>query len=273
MDSDQARRDAGAAIFAQDDVAASYFARPPYAPALYEALLALTAGRTRALDIGCGPGKVARVLAEHFGEVVALDPSGPMIAAGQAADAGAHPNIVWVQARAEDYDDAAPFDLATFGCSIHWTDPAALFPRLARRTPLVAALNDAPIFPAPAPPCGHAAWIDFLAVWFERTGRRLPDAWRTPAAAAWSQLGPHEAWLDIVGRERFVFTYEQSVDDFVAGNHARMNWNRRMMGPAVVAAFDAALDRLMRPFATHGVLTLDAASELVWGAPRSTPNT
>jgi SAM-dependent methyltransferase len=271
MDSDQTRRDAGAAIFAQDDVAASYFGRPPYAPALHHLLLAQTAGRSRALDIGCGPGKVARVLAEHFDAVVALDPSGPMIAAGQAADAGAHPNIMWVQARAEDYESAAPFDIATFGCSIHWTDPAALFPKLARWTPLVAVLNDAPIFPSPAPPCGHEAWIEFLAVWFERTGRRLPEDWRTPRAEAWSPLGSHEAWLDIAGRRRFAATYEQRVDDFVAGNHARMNWNRRMMGAEVVAEFDAALDALMRPFATDGVLTLEAASELVWGAPRAAP--
>jgi SAM-dependent methyltransferase len=271
MDSDQARRDAGAAIFAQDDVAASYYARPPYPPALYDALLAQTPGRARALDIGCGPGKVARVLADHFGEVVALDPSAPMIAAGKAADAGAHGNIVWVQARAEDYDDPGTFDLATFGASIHWTDPAALFPKLARWTPLVALLNDAPTFPAPAPPCGHDAWIDFLALWFERTGRRIPEAWRTPNPDAWAPLGPHGAWLDILGRRRFTATFRQSVEDFVIGNHARMNWNRRMMGPATVTAFDAALDALMRPFAADGMLTLDVASELLWGAPRASP--
>jgi hypothetical protein len=146
-----------------------------------------------------------------------------------------------------------------------------LFPKLARWTPLVAVLNDAPTFPAPAPPCGHDAWIDFLAVWFECTGRSIPEAWRTPDSDAASSLGAHDTWLDVAERRRFTFRYRQSVEDFIAGNHARMNWNRRMMGPAVVAGFDAALDQLMRAFVTDGMLTLDAASELISGAPRMAP--
>ena len=51
-----AARATGAAIFTQGDVVASYYARQPYAPAAYRALLAMVAGRSRALDLGCGPG-------------------------------------------------------------------------------------------------------------------------------------------------------------------------------------------------------------------------
>ncbi len=270
-DDEARRRIAGAAVFAEDDVAASYYARTPYAPALYDRLLALAPRRGRALDIGCGPGKVAMVLAGHFAEVVALDPSAPMIAAGRAADAGRHGNISWVQMLAEDYEASAGFDLVTAGCSIHWTDPTVLFPKLARWTPVVALLNDAPIFPLPSPPCGHETWIDFLDHWFTRTGRQLPSAWRTPDPDAAAPLGPHGEWIDIAGRERFAFTFHQSLEDFVVGNHARGNWNRRMMGEDVVTEFDAALADLMRPYASDGMLTLQAESELVWGAPRGSP--
>src|SRR5579871_5060233 len=84
-------RERGAAIFAAEDVAASYHGRPPYAPALYEALLALVPGRARVLDLGAGPGKIARVLADHFAEVVALDRSAAMLAVGRAEAAGRHP--------------------------------------------------------------------------------------------------------------------------------------------------------------------------------------
>ena len=97
---DQAMRDVVGAIFAEADVARCYHARPPYAPALCHRLLELVPGRHRALDLGCGPGKVAVVLAEHFDEVVALDPSEPMLAAGQAADEGRHPNIAWTRGKA-----------------------------------------------------------------------------------------------------------------------------------------------------------------------------
>lgn len=106
-----AARAAGAAIFADPDVAACYPARPPYAPALFDFLCALPAAHERALDIGCGPGPVARALAGQFGEVVAVDPSGPMLEIARRSDPPG--NIRWVQARAEDYEDAGRFDLAT----------------------------------------------------------------------------------------------------------------------------------------------------------------
>jgi SAM-dependent methyltransferase len=272
MSDEQAQREAGGAVFTQDDVVASYYARPPYAPALYEHLLRQVPGRRRALDIGCGPGKVTRELAGRFGEVVAVDPSPGMIAAARAApDAPA--NITWLQSRAEDYDDAGGggFDLVTAGASIHWTDPAVLFPKLARWTPVIALLNDAPIFPLPPPPCGHDAWIEFLEVWFQRTGRAVPAAWRTPDPAAWSSLRPHGDWIDVAGRERFAFSFRQSVEDFIVCCHSRVSWNRQMMGDDVAAAFDAALDALMRPFSVEGMLELDVVSELTWGRPRPTP--
>jgi SAM-dependent methyltransferase len=264
----QATRDEGAAIFAEDDVVATYHARPPYAPELYETLLRQTPGRARALDVGCGPGKVAGVLADHFAEVVALDPSAPMIAAGRAADAGRHPNIVWATERAEDFDSEAGFDLVTAGSSIHWADPEILFPKLARWTTLFAVLSNDPIFPLPSPPCGHDAWIDFLTEWYARTGRTAPAAWRYPDPDA-MPAAPHEAWMDVAGRGRFRFSFRQSVGDFVASCHSRVSWRRAVMGSATADAFDTALAALMRPYATDGMLDLELVSDLTWGAPRA----
>jgi SAM-dependent methyltransferase len=42
--------------------------------------LGLTLGRTRALDFGCGVGRLSQALAEHFDEVVGIDISNTMIA-------------------------------------------------------------------------------------------------------------------------------------------------------------------------------------------------
>ena len=33
--------------------------------------------------------------------------------------------------------------------------------------------------------------------------------------------GPHEAWMDIGGRQRFRYRFRQSVEAFIAGHHAR----------------------------------------------------
>jgi SAM-dependent methyltransferase len=244
---DRAAREAGAAIFADPDVAACYPTRPPYAPALFDFLCALPQRRDRALDIGCGPGPVARALAERFADVVAVDPSGAMIDIARASDPPR--NIAWVRAPAEAFEDAGRFDLVTAGASLHWTDPEL-------------------IFPLPAPPCGLEAWLAFLSEWYARTGRTLPQRWLTPDPAAVAPLGPHGAWLDIHGRERFAFTFHQSVEDFIASCHSRVSWHRRRMGEQVAAEFDAALDALMRPFAVGGVLRLEVVSEVTWGRPR-----
>ena len=150
-----------AAIFASEDVAVSYHGRQPYPAALYETLLAMVPRRQRALDLGTGPGKIARVLADHFGEVVAVDPSAPMLAVGRADDAGRHPNITWVHGRAEDYEDAERFELVTAGASVHWFDLEALFPKLARWTEVFAILNDAPRVPTSGAALRHAG-LDHL---------------------------------------------------------------------------------------------------------------
>ncbi|HEX2560818.1 class I SAM-dependent methyltransferase, partial [Phenylobacterium sp.] len=90
--------------FDDADVARAYANRPPYPPALIAALAELATGRGRALDLGCGPGKLAIPLADCFQEVWAVDLSAPMIAAGRAADAGAHAGLRWIHGRTEDLD-------------------------------------------------------------------------------------------------------------------------------------------------------------------------
>jgi SAM-dependent methyltransferase len=247
------------AIFADADVAASYHGRAPYAPALYTTLLAKVLGRGRALDLGCGPGKVARVLADHFAEVVAVDPSTAMLAVGRADDAGAHPNIAWTPGRAEDYADTAGFDLVTAGTSIAWFDPEIVFPKLACWTSVLAVLNDAPIYPHPPPPCGMDAWIEFVNRWLPRTGRATATAPDDEPPLP-GPIAPHERWMEVAGRERFRFCYRQTVEAFIAGNHSRLTWNRTMMGAALADSFDRELDVLMRPFAVDGMLELDVAS-------------
>jgi SAM-dependent methyltransferase len=114
--------------------AARYYeaGRLPYAPGLAQALqreLGLD-GRGRLLDVGCGPGTVARRLAPLFGAVVGLDPDPEMLAeAARLGAAAGIPDATWVRERAEALPAGlGAFRVITFGASLHWMDR----PRVAR---------------------------------------------------------------------------------------------------------------------------------------------
>ena len=110
-------------------VAAGYRAfRPGYPPALFAWLAGVAAGRERAVDLGCGSGQASVALAEHFDEVLALDPS-----AEQIARAEPHPRVRYRVAPAEATGlSAASADLVVAAQAFHWFDPARLHPELAR---------------------------------------------------------------------------------------------------------------------------------------------
>jgi SAM-dependent methyltransferase len=96
--------------------AAGYYeqGRLPYAPGLADALahdLGLD-GRGRLLDVGCGPGTVARRLAPLFEAVVGLDPDPGMLAeAARLATVAGIRHATWVRERAE----ALPAGLGSSG--------------------------------------------------------------------------------------------------------------------------------------------------------------
>lgn len=251
--------------FGDEDVARCYPCRPPYAPQLYPFLLGRVSGRERALDLGCGPGKIALVLAERFGQVDAVDPSGPMLKVGARQDNGAHANIRWIQATAEAAPLDGPYDLITAGASLHWMDHAVVFPRLAAKLRpggvLAVISGDSP---------SAAPWDDdwkiFLTDWLERLGHLYDE--RGFAAA----LRSYERWMRVEGRESFTHGVEQSLDDFIQAQHSRETWARSKMGRDLAQAFDKDLRALLAPHARNGVLRFDVTSLLVWGRPRTEPS-
>ena len=108
--------------------AAAYYRRGrlPYPANLRERFEAATDlhGAPRLLDVGCGPGIVAVVLAPLFTEVVGVNPDSDMLAeaARLAAESGAT-NARWVRLRAEDLPAGLGlYRHATFAQSFHWMD-------------------------------------------------------------------------------------------------------------------------------------------------------
>ncbi|MBV9592757.1 MAG: methyltransferase domain-containing protein [Actinobacteria bacterium] len=92
--------------------------RPDYPPALVDDLVA--AGPQRALDIGCGTGKVARLLRERNVTVLGLEADSRMadVARRQGIDVEVSSFESW-SARGRR------FDLLTCGQAWHWIDPTA----------------------------------------------------------------------------------------------------------------------------------------------------
>jgi SAM-dependent methyltransferase len=100
-------------------------ARPQYPDALFDWLSGLAPARELAWDCGAGSGQAALKLASHFSEVIATDLDGR-----QLALAPRRPNIDYRIGGAEaDLGLNQAVDLIACGCSIHWFDLPAFYPR------------------------------------------------------------------------------------------------------------------------------------------------
>lgn len=102
--------------------------RLPYAPGLPDAFTSAIGadGSGRLLDVGCGPGRMALLVAGHYRAVVGLDSDADMLAeARHLAEERAIVNATFVCGRAEHLPlGLGMFDTITFGASFHWMERA-----------------------------------------------------------------------------------------------------------------------------------------------------
>ncbi|MBN8928924.1 MAG: class I SAM-dependent methyltransferase [Rhodospirillales bacterium] len=106
--------------------------RPAYAPRLLERVAAAVGlGRGDAvLDLGCGPGQLARGFAAMAGQVVGMDPEPEMLRVAAALSEEV-PNLTWATGGSDDVGPGAGrFRLVVMGRSFHWMDRADTLRRL-----------------------------------------------------------------------------------------------------------------------------------------------
>lgn len=152
--------------------------RVPYAAALIRRVadvVGLTA-RHRVLDLGCGPGPLARQFAPLVHEVVAMDPTPEMLGAARLLAEGI-PNIRFIAGSSYDLDPGlGRFRLVVMGRSFHWMDRVDTLQRLDRMIEpggAVALLGDkVPAIPANA---WLKVWEGICARYEPKTGAHRSD--------------------------------------------------------------------------------------------------
>jgi len=162
--------------------------RPPYAPALIRRVAEVTGlgSQHRVLDLGCGPGPLARRFAPLVSEVVAMDPSPEMLAQAREM-AGKAANIRFVAGSSYDLGAAlGHFHLVVMGRSFHWMDRVDTLKRLDRIVEPAGALA---LFQDTAPAIPANGW---RKVWHDICDRYEPNIGAHQSDPNWVR---HEAIL------------------------------------------------------------------------------
>ena len=119
-----------ASRFKNRSLAEAYEFRPPYPEETYRILLSLLGeSRGKILDVGCGPGKIARSLVNHIDGIDAVDFSQEMIRVGKSLVNGDHPKLQWINGPVEEVQLFPPYHMITAGASIHWMEWDVVFPK------------------------------------------------------------------------------------------------------------------------------------------------
>jgi SAM-dependent methyltransferase len=246
--------------FLEPSVVAAYRHRPVYGPDVFDVLMSLMppAAPRRALDLGCGPGLLARPLAARIDEVDAVDISPGMLEEGRRAEGGAQTNLRWRLGSAETAPFDPPYGLATAGDSLGWMDWAVVMDRLAHALAPGAVLAILNLRPLPPP------WADDLLTLIRRYSTN--QAFRPVAVA--DELAARGAFVP-GGRHTSAPTrLIQSIEDYVESFHARAGFAREWMTREDAAAFDDGLRALVRAAGQDQVI-VDCVADIAWGRPQA----
>ena len=248
--------------FHDEDVAAVYHWRPLYPAEAIDQLLSLANGGP-VLDLGCGPGDIARRIAAHVERVDAVDFSAAMVARGKQLPGGDHAAINWQIAAAEHAELHPPYSLATAGESLHWMDWDVVLPRLG--TTLAIVERD---------------WGGSPAL-----RKALLPLWQRYSSVR--DFQPYDLIEELTKRGLFTVLgelrcapvpWQPTIAEYLDARHSQRGFSRTHMGEAAAAEFDYAVTNTLQQPARSGDLTttgdrleLTAGARVVWGEPATVP--
>jgi len=252
-----------ARVFMTERMARTYRHRPPHPAAVLDVLLSLVGASTGpVLDVGCGPGDLARRLAPEVVRVDAVDVSAAMIEEGRRSENGDHPNLRWITARIEDASLDGPYALAAAGDSLDWTDLTVTMP----------LLHDA------LTPDGVLAIV--RRTWGTGTEEELAIIRRYSTVKDYQ---PYDLVPELVSRGLFrpqnhlwmTAAWHPTVEEYVESRHAQAGFSREAMPREDEEGFDrdltALLHRLRGEGRIRGVdgdrLRLEVSAVVAWGRP------
>lgn len=250
-----------AGSFLHEGVARAYRYRPPYPPALFDALEALIVDRPRrVLDLGAGDGALARPLADRVDQVDAVEISPAMVAEGRRRPGGGHANLTWHVEAAETVALQGPYALVTAGQSLHWMDWRPTLERVK------GVLTRHAMFALVDRTHHRVPWQDGL-IDVIREYSRNPDY--KPDFVLSDELA-RQGLFDMHGTLRTPpAEFGQTVDEYIEQFHSTASLARELMTPGEAAAFATDITSVVQPHARDGKLTMQTVATLTWGKPRT----
>jgi ubiquinone/menaquinone biosynthesis C-methylase UbiE len=252
-------------VFTYAGVAEAYRHRPPYPEEVFAVLRTLMVDEPRTvLDLGAGDGALARRLAAWADRVDAVEVSEAMVAAGRRRAGGQHRNLRWIVGASETCELSGPYALITAGASLHWMSWPRLMPRLCRAVSAGGVLAVVEHGPREVP------WHDDIVEVIRRHSRNPgydPEFSLVDALREGGFLAPvgHAETVPVLFRQR--------IEDYVEQFHSTASLARELMATEEAAAFGAAAERAVAPWANDGVLEMAVVATVSWGRPTVPPQT
>ena len=249
-----------AEAFKHAQVVDAYRHRPPYPDEVFDILAGLITDTPRAvLDVGTGPGDIARRLVDVVERVDAVDFSLNMIEHGKQLPNGEHPRLHWIYGRVEEVPLTPPYALITAGSSIHWTEWEIAFPRFrSMLTPHgYLALIYRNVLPMPWDEDFRKIRAQFLHH-RDQNHRGLSAVRELEARGFFEKRGE---------KKTAPIAFFQSLDDFIEGLHSRSGLARERMGQQQASNLDEQVRALLLQHHSDGMLPLQVVARVTWGIP------